>query len=115
MAGQFWLNNQINESFTWSVEFGGVNVIDHPVHFSHGITPIELISGESSKKTTKRTRVFVNSDKGEYKARLNLVHTDRSLLEKVSKNFGLVYSIKLTKPIETECSDKKDEARDSKI
>ena len=55
MAGQFWLNNQINESLTWSVEFGGVNVIDHPVHFSHGITPIELISGESSKKITKRT------------------------------------------------------------
>ena len=55
MAGQFWLNNQINESFTWSVEFGEAYVIDHPVHFSHGITPIELISGESSKKITKRT------------------------------------------------------------
>ena len=56
-----------------------------------------------------------SSDKGEYKARLNLVHTDRSLLENVSKNFGLVYSIKLTKPIEIECFEKKDEARDSKI
>ena len=49
MAGQFWLNNQINDNFTWSIEFGGVNVIDHPIHFNHGITPIELIAGESSK------------------------------------------------------------------
>ena len=42
------------------------------------------------------------------------MHTDRSLLEKVSKNFGLVYSIKLAKAIEIECFDKKDEARDPK-
>ena len=63
----------------------------------------------------KCSKFFSSSDKGEYKARLNLVHTDRSLLENVSKNFGLVYSIKLTKPIEIECFEKKDEARDSKI
>ena len=53
-----------------------------------------------------------NPDKGEYKAHLILVDTDRSLLEKVSKNFGLVYSIKLTKAIEIECFDAKDEVRD---
>ena len=53
VAGQFWLNNQVNESFTWSIEFGGINVTNQPLHLSHGITPIELIPATSESITPK--------------------------------------------------------------
>ena len=53
VAGQFWLNNQFNESFTWSVEFGGINVINQPLHFNHGITPIELLPATSESISPK--------------------------------------------------------------
>ena len=87
---------------------------DKRVYYSSNFTSkIKLDKGQclKSEMVQKCSKYLSNSDKGEYKARLNLVHTDRSLLEKVSKNFGLVYSIKLTKPIEIECFDKKDEGR----
>ena len=53
VAGQFWLNNQFNESFTWSVEFGGINVTNQPLHFNHGITPIELLPATSESISPK--------------------------------------------------------------